>query len=86
MKTKNVRPAQALWDDAELISLAGPAVLRLKLLEVAQVLEKRSLPDDIRATAERAAQELRVLIAERPCVSLVDRVARAKVLGLPLEA
>lgn len=68
-------------DDSVLLRLAGPAVLRLKLLEVAHVLSKPNLPPEIRAAAQTAARELRTLIAERPCVSLADVAAREKVLG-----
>jgi len=68
--------------DRELLSTAGPAVLRLKLLEVSHVLQRRQLPDDIRDAAQLAIAELRKLIGERPCVSLVDFAAKEKTLGL----
>lgn len=68
--------------DPELVSTAGPAVLRLKLLEVVHVLQRRQLPDEIRDAAELAVVELRKLIGERPCVSLVDIAAKEKILGL----
>jgi hypothetical protein len=68
--------------DPDLLSTAGPAVLRLKLLEVSLVLQRRQLPDEIRAAAEHAVVELRKLINERPCVSLVDFAAKEKTLGL----
>lgn len=62
--------------DAEFIAAAGPAVLRLKLLEATHLAQSRRLPDDIREAARRAAIELRSLIAERPCVSLIDHAAK----------
>ena len=68
-------------DDSVILRYAGPAVLRLKLLEVSSVLAKPHLPDDIRLAAQTAVAELKQLIAERPCVSLVDYAAREKVLG-----
>ncbi len=67
-------------DDSILLRFAGPAVLRLKLLEVSHILAKPHLPEEIRAAAQTAVIELRRLIAERPCVSLVDYAAREKVL------
>lgn len=67
-------------DDPEFWDDAGPAVLRLKLLEVMALLQRRDIQDDIRATARSAAFELRQLIAERPCISFVDIAAREKVL------
>ncbi|MBI1867105.1 MAG: hypothetical protein HYS06_02205 [Methylocystis sp.] len=69
------------FEDANLMSVAGPAVLRLKLLEVAHVLQKQNLPNEIRDQARFAVAELRRLIAERPCVSLVDIIAKEKALG-----
>lgn len=68
-------------DDSIVLRFAGPAVLRLKLLEVSHILAKPHLPDHIRDAAQTAAFELRRLIAERPCVSLVDYAARENVLG-----
>jgi hypothetical protein len=65
--------------DADFLSAAGPAVLRLKLLEVSHILQRRHLREDIREAARVASVELRQLIAERPCVSLVDRVAQREV-------
>ena len=67
-------------DDPEFWGDAGPAVLRLKLLEVLALLQRCDIHDDIRATARSAACELRQLIAERPCISFVDIAAREKVL------
>lgn len=68
-------------DDAELFTSAGPAVLRLKLLEFTYLLEGGRLRDNVREAARTAVAELRLLIAERPCVSLVDFAARDKVLA-----
>ncbi len=68
-------------DDTVVLRLAGPAVLRLKLLEVTHVLSRPYVPSEIRSAAQAAAAELRRLIAERPCVSLADFAAREKVLG-----
>lgn len=65
--------------DSEFLSAAGPAVLRLKLLEVTHLAGSRRLPADMREAARVAALELRQLIAERPCVSLVDHVAQIDV-------
>lgn len=70
------------FEDADLISAAGPAVLRLKLLEATCVLQKRNLPDEVRDQARFLAAELRRLIAERPCVSLVDILAKERTLEL----
>lgn len=65
--------------DQEFLSAAGPAVLRLKLLEVTHLAQNRRLTEDMREAARVAAAELRQLIAERPCVSLVDHVAKRAV-------
>lgn len=75
------RDAMALLKCAEpeFLALAGPAVLRLKLLEVTQLAESRRLPEEMREAARLAAQELRRLIAERPCVSLIDYAAKSEV-------
>ncbi|WP_144259632.1 hypothetical protein [Methylocystis sp. ATCC 49242] len=62
--------------DAEFLSAAGPAVLRLKLLEVTHLAQNRRLTGEMREAARVAAIELRQLIAERPCVSLVDHAAK----------
>jgi hypothetical protein len=70
-----------LEDDADFLSDAGPAVLRLKLLEATHVLQTRNPPEEIRAQTIEAVAELRRLIAERPCVSLIDRIAKEKTLG-----
>lgn len=68
-------------DDAALFTHAGPAVLRLKLLEYSYMLEGRRLSDEIREAALTAVAELRRLIAVRPCVSQVDFAAREMVFG-----
>ncbi len=68
-------------DDSILLRMAGPAVLRLKLLEVTHVLTRPYLPADVRAAAQTAVAELKRLIAERPCVSIADFAAREKVIG-----
>jgi len=62
--------------DAEFLSAAGPAVLRLKLLEVTHLARNRRLTAEMQEAARVAAIELRQLIAERPCVSLIDHVAK----------
>lgn len=69
--------------DPEFLSAAGPAVLRLKLLEVTHLAQNRRLTDDMREAARVAAVELRQLIAERPCVSLIDHVAKSDVADPP---
>lgn len=68
------------FDDSDLIDSAGPAVLRLKLMEVASLVQRRLPEDEILQAAKAASAELRRLIAERPCVSLVDVRAREIVL------
>lgn len=70
--------------DTELLSAAGPAVLRLKLLEVTHLAKSPRLPEDMREAARVAATELRQLIAERPCVSLIDRAAKLDIIGAEL--
>jgi hypothetical protein len=64
------------YADSDFLSAAGPAVLRLKLLEVDHLAASRRLPDDMREAARLAARELRQLISERPCVSLIDHEAK----------
>lgn len=71
----------AKLEDADFLLGAGPAVLRLKLLEATHVLQTCNPPDEIRAQTKDAVAELRRLIAERPCVSLIDRIAKEKTLG-----
>lgn len=69
--------------DSEFLSAAGPAVLRLKLLEVTHLAQSRRLPEEMREAARVAATELRRLIVERPCTSLVDCLAQKDVTGAP---
>ncbi len=70
------------FSDAEFLAAAGPAVLRLKLLEATHLAQSRRLPEDLREAARRAASELRQLIQERPCVSLIDRAAQQAVIDI----
>ncbi|MCX7899868.1 MAG: hypothetical protein N2444_07290 [Methylocystis sp.] len=65
--------------DADFLKAAGPAVLRLKLLEVTHLSDSPRLTAEMREAAQLAAQELRALILERPCVSLIDRAAQREV-------
>lgn len=67
------------FSDNEFLDAAGPAVLRLKLLEADHLAQSRRLPEDMREAARRAACELRALIAERPCISLIDHAAKKAV-------
>lgn len=69
--------------DSEFLSVAGPAVLRLKLLEVTHLAQRRRLPEEMREAARVATTELRQLIVERPCTSLVDSLAQMDVTGAP---
>jgi hypothetical protein len=75
----------SFYGDAELIEAAGPAVLRLKLLEAVWLAQDRRLPEDMRDAARRVAEDLRQLIRQRPCVSLIDHRAREAVAE-PVEA
>lgn len=68
-----------LYGDAALIEAAGPAVLRLKLLEATYLAQDRRLTADMREAARLVAQDLRQLIQLRPCVSLIDHRARESV-------
>jgi hypothetical protein len=72
---------EKILQDEDMLASAGPAVLRLKLLEVTSIAQRRNIPDDILEAARLAAAELKKLISERPCVSLVDFAAREKVLS-----
>lgn len=72
------------FSDPDFLDAAGPAVLRLKLLEATHLAQSRRLPDDMREAARRAANELRRLIRERPCVSLIDHAAQRAVGDRPL--
>lgn len=65
--------------DSEFLEAAGPAVLRLKLLEVTHLAQCRHMPADMREAARIVANELRQLIKERPCVSLIDYAAKKEV-------
>jgi len=67
--------------DCEFLADAGPAVLRLKLLEATHLAESRRLPQEVREAARQAAAELRELISARPCVSLIDYQAKRAVTG-----
>ncbi len=67
--------------DPDLLASAGPAVLRLKLLEVSSIGQRGNVPDDILEAARLASAELKKLIGERPCISMVDFAARQKVFG-----
>jgi hypothetical protein len=67
-----------LGADPEFLAAAGPAVLRLKFLEVSYLSENRRLPEEMRDAARLAAEELRRLVLERPSVSLIDRAAKQK--------
>ena len=58
----------------------GPAVLRLRLLEVQLILNRTNLSQDIRERARQAAQDLRQAIADRPCASRVDINAKLSLL------
>lgn len=78
MQTKD--PLARLLCADNFLEAAGPAVLRLKLLEATHLAESRRLPEDVRAAARRAALELRELIRERPCASLIDHQAKLAVL------
>jgi hypothetical protein len=78
----NMRAKDALsllYGDAELIEAAGPAVLRLKLLEATYMAQDRRLTADMREAARQAAEDLRQLIRMRPCVSLIDHAAKKAV-------
>jgi hypothetical protein len=74
------------FSDHEFLDAAGPAVLRLKLLEADHLAQSRRLPEDMREAARRAARELRALIAERPCISLIDQAAKKAVAEVPSAA
>lgn len=69
--------------DSEFLAAAGPAVLRLKLLEVTHLAQSRRLTEDMREAARIAAAELRQLIAERPCASIMDQAAKMDIVGAP---
>lgn len=71
---------EILLVEKEFVQKAGPAVLRLKLMEIGSLCQRRLVGDEVVEAARMAAQELHRLIAERPCVSLIDFKARDKVL------
>jgi len=58
----------------------GPAVLRLRLLEVQLFLDKANLAPDMRDRARQVALELREAIAQRPCASRADVSAKLSLL------
>ena len=62
--------------EPEFLAAAGPAVLRLKLLEATHMAQSRLATEEMREAARAAALELRQLIEERPCVSLIDYAAK----------
>lgn len=78
MRAKDIL-AQLGFADHEFIRAAGPAVLRLKLLEASYLAESPRLTEEMREAARLAAEELRRLIRERPSVSLIDRAAKREV-------
>lgn len=67
--------------EKDLIDNAGPAVLRLQLMEIGSLLARRLRDDEILEAAKTASRELQRLIEERPCVSLIDFVARENILA-----
>ncbi len=67
--------------ESDFLAEAGPAVLRLKLLEVSHLAQSPRLTEEMRDAARVAASELRRLISERPCVSLIDHAAKIDVAG-----
>ena len=64
---------------SDFLTVAVPAVLRLRLLEVTHLSQSRRLTGDMRESARIAASELRQLIAERPCASIIDHRAKLDV-------
>ncbi|WP_363350872.1 hypothetical protein [Methylocystis echinoides] len=78
MRAKDIL-SQLGFADREFLEAAGPAVLRLKLLEASYLSENRRLPEEMREAARQVAEELRRLILERPSVSLIDRAAKEEV-------
>jgi hypothetical protein len=67
--------------EREIIDTAGPAVLRLKLMEIGSLFERRLADADALKAAKTASEELRRLIVERPCVSLIDFRAKDIILN-----
>ena len=71
----------AMLDEKWLASAEyGPAVLRLRLLEVQLILDKANVSLDIRERARQVAFDLRQAIADRPCVSRADVSAKLSLL------
>ena len=58
----------------------GPAVLRLRLLEVQLILNRANLSQDIRERARQVALDLRQAIANRHCTSRADVSAKLSLL------
>lgn len=85
MRAKDVL-AQLGFADQEFLRAAGPAVLRLKLLEASHLSESPRLTEEMREAARLAAEELRRLIRERPSVSLIDRAAKQELAKRELDA
>lgn len=56
----------------------GPAVLRLRMLEVAGQLRSRRLSDDARFEAETTLARLREAVLTRPHLSFADLVAKLR--------
>ena len=57
--------------------IGGPAILRLRLLE-ARIAARRPMDEDARRHAGTLIASLRRAIAERPCLSFADVVAKLK--------
>lgn len=55
----------------------GPAILRLRLLE-ARIAARRPMDEDARGHGATLIDSLRRAIAERPCLSFADVVAKLK--------
>lgn len=56
----------------------GPAVLRLRMLEVAGRLRSRRLSDEARSEAEVTLARLREAVLSRPHLSFADLVAKLR--------
>jgi DNA recombination-dependent growth factor C len=56
----------------------GPAVLRLRMLELGHTLRLRALDAAARADAEATLARLREAVLSRPVASLADALARAR--------
>lgn len=57
--------------------IGSPAILRLRLLE-ARIASRRPMDADARRHAAMLIESLRRAIAERPCLSFADVVAKLK--------